>query len=362
MLAGIVALAFVGGAIGAMAGGGDDDDAGPAPTEPDGAATTEPAEAADPTDPTDPDPEVVATTAPGDDPGDTTAGTDAPDDTTASTDASTTTPITAAPPTTVIGDTVTLDDGSIVRVDSVTPDAPPLSEIFPPDPGTSYTRVAVELCAGSDGLSVNPLYFQGFLDDNMSADTSILSHDLASVDLRPGGCSAGTVDLVVPDGRILGSVVMTGAAFDEVARWSTAASNPVGAPLTPVLQPESAALGETVTLDDGATAVVQAVTPNAPPRNDFYAPEPGRQFVDAAVQICAGSAPYSVNPLYWFATMADHFTAGADVIASDLTTIDVAPGQCVAGIVTFEVPATATPAYVLLSGPLFDEIGRWRVG
>jgi hypothetical protein len=155
---------------------------------------------------------------------------------------------------------------------------------------------------------------------------------------------------------------MTGTLFEEQARWSTSSSSPVGGPLTPSSPPEAAAPGETVTLEGGATAVVRSVNPDAPPRNDFSTPEQGRKFVEADVQICAGDEPYSVNPLYWLATMSDNYTASVELGAQTLDTLDVAAGQCIAGTVAFSVPDTSTPAYVLLTDEVFQEVGRWRAG
>ena len=60
--------------------------------------------------------------------------------------------------------------------------------------------------------------------------------------------------------------------------------------------------------------------------------------------------------------MADNVTAGAALGADTLDAIEVAAGQCVAGTVAFDVPAATSPAYVMLTGPLFDEVGRWRAG
>ncbi len=355
----LVAVLAAGVIVIAVRSGGDDE-AAPVATEPPASsvAATEPSEP--PTEPSE------VRTTPTEDPEDTEPIDTV--DTVAETVASTS-PRTTSAPTTVpdrrlpfVGETVGFDDGSLARVNAVTPNAPASNEFLQPEPGTTFTRIAVEQCAGDDGVSVNSLYFRGFLEDNTSAEVALGAQDLATIGLRPGGCVAGNVDVAVPDGHILATVVLTGALFDELARWSTASAVPVDGPLLATSPPVSAAPGEVVTLTDGATAVVRTVTPNAAPRSDFFTPSDGNQFVEASVEICAGTEPYQVNPLYWAVTMTDNFTASAALGADTLDAIEVAAGQCVAGTVAFDVPATTGPAYVLLTGPLFDEIGRWRAG
>ena len=355
-----LAVLFVIVVIGAIAGGGKKDDE-------DGAAGTTSAKT------------TVAAVA-----GATTVATTTADSTAAATDQATTeaaaaptaapttfssttaapttaAPTTAAPPAKpVIGDTLNVGDGAIARVNSVAANAEPLNDFIKPDPGTTFTRVAVELCAGSKPLSVNPLYFSAALDDNTTADVALGGQALETFTVAPGGCTGGTVDVTVPDGRTVGSVVLTGGLLSEVGRWSTASANPVVAPLAPTSPPASAALGELATLDDGATAVIRSFTPNAPPRNQFSTPDPGNQLVEIDVELCAGSAPLSVNPLYWLVTDTGNVTYSAELGGQTLTTIELAAGNCTAGVVAFEMPDASTPAYGIVTAALLEEVGRWR--
>ena len=273
---------------------------------------------------------------------------------------------TAAPTTTarpaedaVVGDTIKISDGALARVNSVTANAAPLNEFATPEPGTTFTRIAVELCAGSKPLSVNPLYWTAALDDNTTADVALGGQTLETYAVAPGGCTAGTVDVTVPDGRTVASVVLTNTLLGVTGRWSTASAKPVTSPLTPTSPPASAAPGEVASLADGATAVVRSFTPNAAPRNQLSTPDPGNQLIEIDVELCAGSAPLSVNPLYWLLTDAGNITYGAELGGQTLTTIDLDPESCTAGFVAFEVPETSVPAYATVTGALLDEVGRW---
>ena len=258
-----------------------------------------------------------------------------------------------------IGDTITFADGGSARVNAITPNAPPRRELFPPDPGFTFTEAEVELCAGSDRTSINPLYWTAFLTDNTEAEVSILSTDLQTFDMAPGACSRGWVAFSVPDGGTLGDVVLTSQLFSEIGRWTTATTAPVTAPLTSGSVLLAAAIGEPVELDDGGTAVVRSITPNAPPANELFPAEPGRQLVDVDVELCAGSESLSINPLYWLMTAQDNYTGGASLVGGTLPTIDVAAGQCVAGIVQLDMLEQSVPAYVVYTGALFEELARW---
>jgi hypothetical protein len=274
--------------------------------------------------------------------------------------AETTTPATDAPAVDPgIGDTIALDDGGSARVIALTPNAPPRRELFPPDPGFTFTEADVEQCAGSDRLSINPLYWKAFLTDNTEAEVSILSNDMQTFDMAPGGCSRGWVAFSVPDGATIADVVLTSALFSEIGRWTAETTVPVSGPLASGTEVESAALGETVELEGGATAVVRSITPNAAPTNELFPAAAGRQLVDADVELCAGTEPLSVNPLYWLMTAQDNYTGGASLGGGTLPTIDVAAGQCAAGIVQFDMLEQSVPAYVVFTGTLFEELARW---
>ena len=264
-----------------------------------------------------------------------------------------------APANAVIGDTIQIGNGALARVNSVTANAVPLDELSTPEPGSTLTRIAVELCAGSKPLSVNPLHWGAPLDDNTMADVALGGQTLETLTVAPGRCTGGTVDVTVPDGRAVASVVLRNTLLSETGRWSTASANPVTSPLTPTSPAASAVSGEVASLADGATAVVRSFTSNAAPRNQFSTPDPGDQFVEIDVELCAGSVPLSVNPLHWLLSDAGNTTYGAELGGQTLTTIELAPGSCTAGIVVFDVPEDSAPAYAILTAGLFGEVGRW---
>lgn len=261
----------------------------------------------------------------------------------------------------IAGDSITLDGGSLVRVGGVTPNATPLNEFFTPDPGTTFTRFSVEACAGKEGFNANPLYFVGFLDNNTTADVALGGQDFETFAVAPGGCTGGTIDLIVPDGRTLASIAITDPLLREVGRWDTTADHPITGPLASTISPAAVTLGANSSLADGATAVVRTVTPNAPPPNQFTTPAPGNQFVAIDVQLCAGTKPLSVNPLYWLATDTTNHTTGAALGAQTLDTIELAAGQCIAGTVAFEIPSSSVLAYILYTDAGLAEVARWTV-
>lgn len=271
----------------------------------------------------------------------------------------TTTPTVSARP--VTGTAVDLPDGSRARLNSVTPDAEPLNTFFAPDPGFTFTRLDVELCAGPSGLSTNPLYWIGFLEDNSVADVSLGGGDFQTVTLAPGGCNRGLIDLELPEGHTVVAVVLTGGLFSEIARWDTTDSVPTGAPLDSGLEVQSEALGTSAALTGGATAVVKSVVPNADPLNDFFGPDTGRQFVRIEVELCAGSEALSVNPLYWLAVAEDNRMGSASLGGGTLPALSISPGNCVAGSVEIDLPADTLPAYILFTQAISDEVARWRV-
>lgn len=344
----VLALLAVAIAVAVAAGDGDDDSSGSVPTEP---VVTEPP-GTEPPDTQPPDTELPdtqpATT-------ETSPTTDPP---TSETTTSTEPPATTEPPgDPVIGDTVDLVDGGVVRVNSITPDAPARSEFSTPDPGFTFTEIEVEMCAGSDGLNSNPLYWSGFTESNTQVEASLAGNDLQTLGLAPGGCARGWVAVSVPEGDAVVDVVLTDAVFDEIARWSATESVAIDGPLSGSEPPVADELGQPMELSEGATATVRSVTPGVP-APQFVTVEDGRQLVELDVEQCAGSEQLDVNPLYWTLTTRDNYLAGAELVGGSLASISVAPGECVAGTVLVNSLATSAPAFVQLSDPLFDEIGR----
>lgn len=352
-IAGAVLLVIV--ALAAVFGDSDDDDAEITSTEPT-TADTEPGTASPADDEESPD-TTAPETAPSDDdeePSDNTAPGTAP----SATDPATTPPTTESPAATpVIGTTVTFGDGGLARVNAVTPNAPARSQFVTADPGFSFTEIDVEVCAGTDGWSLNPLYWTGFLEDNTEAGPVLGGQDLQTTGLAPGGCARGSVALEVPDGSAVTDIVLLGTMFNERARWATERTEPVDGPLVPTSPPTAVSLGEAMSTGNGATATVRSVTAGVP-APQFVTVDEGRQLIELEVEQCAGEAPLSVNPLYWLLTTQDNYIAGVELGAQTLPTMEVAAGQCVAGTVVMNVPVDSTAAFAQLVGPLFDEVGR----
>ncbi len=256
-----------------------------------------------------------------------------------------------------VGIAVTEDD-DIVRVNAVMADVPP-TEFFDPDPGTTITGVEVEACAGDDGFNANPLYWTAFLDDNTAAENYLFADDFEAVSLKPGACIRGIVTFTVPDGRTVSSVVLTGQLFEETARWLVEGAVPVTERLQPVQPVEAAALGESVTFGAGHSAVVRSVVDNSAPLSEFFGPETGRQFSQIDVELCAGSESLAVNPLYWLGATAERWMGSAALGGSTLNAIDLASGQCIAGLVEIDLPEGSTTEYIVLMNAIFDEAARW---
>ena len=340
------------GVVGAIAGGGSDDDPGATDDSdvPNRSDPTDPTDGTDGTDGTDANP----TTSPPE--ASTPPGT--PSITEPAVETTEAVAPTAPAEDPAIGDVLETGSGGLARVNAVTPNAPARNEFLGPDPGFTLTEADVEICAGEDGQSVNPLYWKAFLADNTEAEVNFGS-TLQTVGLAPGGCTRGFVAFAVPEGATVADVVLTDELLSEQARWSTATSVPVTSALTPSSPVAASPLGTLLTLADDATAVVRSVTPGAPPTNEFFPVAAGDQLVEIDVELCAGTASLAVNPLYWLVTAQDNTTGGASLGNGTLSSIDVAPGQCVAGTVQLAIPAASAPSYVLLTGALFDEEARW---
>ena len=129
------------------------------------------------------------------------------------------------------GATIESADG-LAKVSTVTERVAARDPRYAVPAGGSLTRVRVEQCAGADGLAVDPLAWGGVLDDGSSTDAVVGSTE-PEVRLAPFGCVAGDVDLVVPDGRRLVSVVLRNQASLERGRWRL--NGPWAAPREPLM-------------------------------------------------------------------------------------------------------------------------------
>ena len=107
---------------------------------------------------------------------------------------------------------------------------------------------------------------------------------------------------------------------------------------------------------------LRSVTDNTPPIDDFFAPDPGRQYSQLDIEMCAGTEPLAVNGLYWFGVSTDSWMGTAALLGDTLPVIDMAAGQCAAGIVQIDLPAGSVITQVVYTDQGLAELVRWQVG
>ena len=259
-----------------------------------------------------------------------------------------------------IGDIGDMGNDHVGRVNAITADVSALNEFVTVPAGMTITRADVEVCAGSRELNVNPLYWNAQDAENRSLDVLLGGQEWPTITLAAGGCVSGTIDFQVPEGATVGSVFITGAAFQEQARWqNTGTSTTDVEPLTPFAPPAAVAIGSTVDLAAGASATLFSIETDTAPASDFVTIDAGSTVMRIDVEVCAGDTPLDVNPLYWVGVGDRHTTTDALLGAQQYDTLELAAGQCQRGTIDFEIPAGETPAYALLTNAGFDEIARW---
>lgn len=251
--------------------------------------------------------------------------------------------------------------GSLVRVNGITTDVPP-DDLFTPDAGNELTAVEVEACAGPDGFASDPFYWQAFLADNRSADNFILLDRLVSTAVAPGGCVRGVVHYQAPAGQPIASIVLTDRTFSEIARWNADGAVAVTDRLAPEAPPLAVPVGQPIVFGEDHRATVLQVQDGAPPLDDFFPADAGRQFNRVTIEMCAGTTPLLVNALAWYVVGTDHWTGSSTLLGDTLPSIELAPGECAAGDVQMDVPAGTTTAYVVHADFGLSELGRWSVG
>jgi hypothetical protein len=260
----------------------------------------------------------------------------------------------------VVGDVIEIGDGERARLNAVTPDAPPLDEFSTPEPGSSFTVLDVEQCAGDDSLPTNPLYWSAQLDDGTMVEATIGAQGFETITLASGGCQRGDVVVTVPDGRTVTSVVLTNEILVETGRWQVQPAAPPETPLEPEEDPESSPVGEQIEALDGYV-VAHGLTPDAPPANEFATPPARTTFPRLDVEVCAGDEPIPVNPLYWFGVLDDSTILEAHLGGQTLQTLELAEDQCQRGTVEVAVPEGREVAGVLFTDATVQEVARWTV-
>jgi hypothetical protein len=261
-----------------------------------------------------------------------------------------------------VGAVLELDGGARLRLLSVTPGADPLDDLIPPAAGTSWTRLDVELCAGSAAIDADPYAFSAALADGTSAYPEFARFEFASIGLAPGACTRGLVEIGVPDGGALATVDYLDYRTGAQAHWDLAApSVAVVGPLTAAVPVAQHLVGAVAAGPDGSTATLRGVEPGATPINRFLGPRPGHSFSRLDVEMCAGSDDVDVGPFVWLGRQDDGFTANAAVAVHGLEHATVPAGTCVEGTVDIEVADGHRLTEVVWVGLALDEQARWSV-
>lgn len=136
-------------------------------------------------------------------------------------------------------------------------------------------------------------------------------------------------------------------------------------PTTTTTRPTDYAMGSTLTITPGDHKVT-VYTYKAPVTSDNRFTQPKAGFIFAAVDIqqCAGSGGdrFGPNRFDWELAMPDNtrLKAGSTVVEPQLGSSPLAPGDCIRGWVSFEVPTGDTPRHVV-----YNEVttggAKWRV-
>lgn len=250
-------------------------------------------------------------------------------------------------------------DGGVVRVNRVTPNAA-VDPFFAPDAPATVTEIEIEMCAGSQPMFVNGLSFTGFLADNSVAPNFYFGDQLPSLRMAPGGCARGIVTFEVAGGAAITSVVYTDSQFAEGGRWTVDGAVEPAARLAPPTPPVTVPVGQVATFGAGHTATVRTVTDAAAPLDEFFQVEAGKQLTQIDVEVCAGTEQLSSNGLYWLVVTAEGWMGTSRLVTDTLPVLDIAAGQCVAGIVESEVPEGSTTVQVVHTDAGFTEVARWQ--
>lgn len=154
--------------------------------------------------------------------------------------------------------------------------------------------------------------------------------------------------------------------------------------LTPTVEVDEDAagtvMGDAITFEDGGTARINSVTPNAAPRNNSYDP-PGPDTTNTEIEIerCAGTDSTPADPTQtgksiWFTMGA--IDQNADLVwwtgvLDDGTEVPARPGYwlhyaaivggCSRGYITFATPDGTRLVEVVLKGPPNDSGGRYDI-
>lgn len=166
---------------------------------------------------------------------------------------------------------------------------------------------------------------------------------------------------------VLVLVALAGCSgVDEGTKVESSPSAPTDQPAaveTTTAPTRANVVGDKVALRNGDTVQVYSYNSGITSGNQFLRPKAGMQYVAIDVEGCAKAAsPFgTVNPFSFHLAMPDNTRLQSGVPAKEpaLNSGAQAPGDCIRGWVTFEVPTGAKPAAVI-----FDELGtsvKWAI-
>jgi len=113
---------------------------------------------------------------------------------------------------------VNVEGGGTATVRSVVSGAEPANDFATPADGEWLIRVDVEQCAGSESLSVNPLFWLLTGADNTTTGAFLGGQTLPTIEVAPAQCAAGTVEFTLPANLAPAYAILVNPLFEEVAR------------------------------------------------------------------------------------------------------------------------------------------------
>jgi FlaG/FlaF family flagellin (archaellin) len=109
------------------------------------------------------------------------------------------------------------------------------------------------------------------------------------------------------------------------------------------------AIGDMVRFKDNQTIVAYSYLPEVNSSNQFLQPKPGNKYVAVDVEGCAASNASTATQLNMFSfelVMSNNtrISPTVSIIEPGLNSVDLLPGDCGRGYVTFEIPKDQKPS------------------
>lgn len=276
------------------------------------------------------------------------------------------TPRVSAQGATTTGEAVSILDAAgqpllELSVDSFTPDFQGYDRSYAPDRGFEYAHITVTMTnVGAGPFSINTYGFRLIDAEGFASDSAFVSIDetaappmLDSSPLEPGDTRSGSVVFMVLAGTEAAAVAYS-VTYERLSFLASSATAP--------------AFGDPVDLLDSNAQPVGVVTVDEwldplPDLDPSSQPNRGYHYAGALITIeNTGDTILPVDPYSY--TMIDtdgyqNFATSAYRPSSetpDLEYADLAPGESMTGLVTFQVFNTSTPAFIV-----HDENDRFSV-